>query len=93
MLEKLRRNNNSQFGRDHVFANIRRGEDFRRELPIIDYDYHRDYIEGVKQGDVLTRASIKLMALNLDFSIDKVKTELGYQPKVDFQRGIAETLE
>ena len=32
------------------------------------------------------------MALNLDFSIDKAKRELGYRPRVGFDEGIQETM-
>lgn len=42
---------------------------------------------------ILTNARIKFMALNLDFSIDKAKRVLGYQPRVDFKDGIQEALE
>ncbi len=37
---------------------------------------------------LLTRAQIKFMTLNLDFSIAKAKRVLGYQPRVDFREGI-----
>ena len=33
------------------------------------------------------------MTLNLDFSIDKAKRVLGYQPRVDFQEGIVQALD
>lgn len=42
---------------------------------------------------ILTNARIKFMALNLDFSIDKARRVLGYQPRVDFQEGIREALD
>ena len=42
---------------------------------------------------LLTRAAIKFMAMNLDFSIAKAKTRLGYQPRVDFQEGMREALD
>jgi nucleoside-diphosphate-sugar epimerase len=31
---------------------------------------------------------MKFMTLNLDYSIDKAKRELRYDPQVDFQEGI-----
>lgn len=46
-----------------------------------------------KTPPLLTRARLKFMALNLDFSIEKAKNILGYQPRVDFQQGIRETLD
>jgi nucleoside-diphosphate-sugar epimerase len=48
---------------------------------------------GSKESPVLTRATIKFMAMNLDFSIDKASTILGYQPKVDFQQGMPTALD
>jgi nucleoside-diphosphate-sugar epimerase len=42
---------------------------------------------------LLTRAQIKFMTLNLDFSIAKAKRVLGYQPRVDFRDGIIAALD
>ncbi|MBV9121813.1 MAG: NAD(P)-dependent oxidoreductase [Planctomycetes bacterium] len=41
---------------------------------------------------VITHAQFKFMLLNLDFSIDKVKRELGYAPKFGFDQGMRETM-
>lgn len=43
---------------------------------------------GKKQAPILTRARMKFMTLNLEYSIEKAKRELGYDPSVDFQEGI-----
>ncbi|MBW3599653.1 MAG: NAD-dependent epimerase/dehydratase family protein [Planctomycetes bacterium] len=50
-------------------------------------------LRGATQPPLLTKAAIKFMALNLDFSIEKAKRELGYQPQVDFQDGMREALD
>jgi nucleoside-diphosphate-sugar epimerase len=50
-------------------------------------------LRGRTTAPFLTRAQIKFMTLNLDFSIDKAKRVLGYNPRVDFQDGIVETLD
>jgi nucleoside-diphosphate-sugar epimerase len=42
---------------------------------------------------LLTRAQIKFMTLNLDYSIAKAKRMLGYRPRVDFRDGIIEALD
>jgi nucleoside-diphosphate-sugar epimerase len=47
---------------------------------------------GRKTPPPLTRAQLKFMTLNLDYSIAKAKRVLGYQPRVDFQEGILEAL-
>ena len=41
----------------------------------------------------ITQATVKFAGLNLDFSIAKARTELGYEPKVGFAEGMAKALE
>lgn len=41
----------------------------------------------------VTKPRYKFMALNLEYSIEKAKRELGYVPKVDFKQGIPIALE
>jgi nucleoside-diphosphate-sugar epimerase len=56
-------------------------------------------LEGVgrlrqsKEPPLLTKAAIRFMTANLDFSIAKARRVLGYQPKVDFRDGIRVALE
>jgi nucleoside-diphosphate-sugar epimerase len=49
-----------------------------------------------KMGDAkpprLTQARLKFLGLNLDFSIDRARRELGYAPQVGFDEGLARTL-
>ncbi|MBX6312312.1 MAG: GH3 auxin-responsive promoter family protein [Isosphaeraceae bacterium] len=52
LLHLVRRHADSQFGRDHHFAEIRTPADFRRRVPIRGYDGHEPYIARVRQGDV-----------------------------------------
>jgi nucleoside-diphosphate-sugar epimerase len=47
---------------------------------------------GATEAPRLTRARLKFMGLNLDFSIDRARNELGYRPPYSFDRGMAETL-
>jgi nucleoside-diphosphate-sugar epimerase len=47
---------------------------------------------GAEQPPRLTQARLKLFGLNLDFSIDKAKRELGYQPRTPFAEAIQETI-
>lgn len=42
---------------------------------------------------LLNMARLKFMGLNLDYSIEKAKRELGYRPKVPFEQGMADTVE
>lgn len=40
----------------------------------------------------VTQARIKFLGLNLDFSIEKARRELGYQPRIGFDEGMKQTL-
>lgn len=40
----------------------------------------------------LTQARLKFLGLNLDFSIEKAKRELGYHPRYSFDQGMAQTI-
>jgi nucleoside-diphosphate-sugar epimerase len=48
---------------------------------------------GRETPPFVTRAQIKFMTLNLDFSIAKAKRMLGYRPRVDFQEAIVAALD
>jgi hypothetical protein len=39
------------FGKDHHFKNIRSYDDFKKQVPVIDYEDLRPYIERVTQGE------------------------------------------
>jgi nucleoside-diphosphate-sugar epimerase len=49
-------------------------------------------LRGKTEAPVLSSARIKFLGLNLDFSIEKAKRELGYQPRVDFADAMRETV-
>ena len=48
---------------------------------------------GHKTPPRVTQARVKLIGLNLDFSIEKAKRDLGYSPRVNFEQGMKETLD
>lgn len=50
-------------------------------------------LRGAKSAPFITRARVKFLAQNLDFSIEKAKRLLGYEPRVDFQEGMSEALD
>lgn len=52
LFAKIRRCQSSQFGRDHHFDQIRTLDDFRRQIPIAEYDYYHPYVERVTHGEV-----------------------------------------
>ena len=47
---------------------------------------------GASAPPRLTQARLKLFGLNLDYSIDKAKRELGYRPSVPFDQAMSETI-
>jgi len=51
LLSKIRRMEDSDFGKEHGFKEIKSVEDFRKRLPLREYDYFQPYIERLKEGD------------------------------------------
>lgn len=51
LFEKLRRHASSTFGREHGFGAVRSIDDFRRQVPLQDYDSLAPYIERMKNGE------------------------------------------
>ncbi|QDT38629.1 NAD-dependent epimerase/dehydratase family protein [Stratiformator vulcanicus] len=47
---------------------------------------------GKKEAPLLSLAKYKFLGLNLDFSIEKAKSQLGYAPAVEFEQGMRETI-
>ncbi len=48
---------------------------------------------GDREPPRLTQGRLKFLGLNLDFSIEKAKRELGWRPPVSFDEGMRETVE
>lgn len=49
-------------------------------------------LRGASEAPRFNMTSLKFLGMNLDFSIDKAKRELGYRPRVSFDDAIAETM-
>lgn len=49
-------------------------------------------MRGAREAPLYTRARLKFLGLNLDFSIEKVRRELGYQPRTNFDDAMYETM-
>lgn len=54
LLDIIRKQTDTQFGRDHSFAAVRTVADYRTNVPVAPYEYVAPYIEKVQNGD--TRA-------------------------------------
>jgi hypothetical protein len=65
LMRLLRRNTRTAFGRAHSFAKIRTVEDFRRQVPVREYEDFRPYIKRVMAGerDVLTSEEPFMLAM------------------------------
>lgn len=50
-------------------------------------------LRGAKQAPAINFTRLKFLGLNLDFSIDKARTELGYRPRWSFDDAMVETLD
>lgn len=50
-------------------------------------------MRGAKESPRFNFTALKFLGMNLDFSIEKAKRELGYRPKVNFADAISETLD
>lgn len=50
LTEMLRRHAETDFGRDHGFAQVRSYEDFTKAVPVGDYETHQPYIDRVWRG-------------------------------------------
>jgi 2-alkyl-3-oxoalkanoate reductase len=48
--------------------------------------------QGATEAPVLTGARVKFLGLNLDFSIEKARRELGYRPRFSFDEGMRDTV-
>ena len=65
LLRIVRQNRSSAFGRDHGFSAIKTIEDYRKQVPIGDYECFRPYIDRARQGEksVLTDESILMFTM------------------------------
>ena len=48
---KIERHRDSDFGRDHGFAEMNSVEDFRQRMPVLTYEDHHPYVSRVLQGE------------------------------------------
>jgi nucleoside-diphosphate-sugar epimerase len=49
-------------------------------------------LRGAKEAPIFNFTRLKFLGLNLDFSIDKARRELGYNPRVSFDDAMQETM-
>ena len=49
-------------------------------------------LRGAKEAPIFNFTRLKFLGMNLDFSIDKARRELGYVPRADFNDGMFQTM-
>ena len=59
---------------------------------VAQYMENRARHRGSPAPPLLTQGRVKFLGLNLNFSIEKAKRELGYQPQVSFEQGMEKTI-
>src|SRR6516164_9138931 len=80
----------TQFGRDHGFAQIRTVADFRKQVPVAPYEYVHPYIEKVQRGDtraLLTDESVLMFALTSGTTAARKFIPVTPRYLTDYRRG------
>jgi hypothetical protein len=80
----------TDFGRDHHFASILTVDDFRRHLPIADYDYFEPYLARVRRGDtraLLADPRVYMFALTSGTTAARKYIPVTDQYLADYRRG------
>ena len=49
-------------------------------------------MRGAKEAPIFNFTRLMFLGLNLEFSIEKARRELGYNPRADFSDGIYQTM-
>ncbi len=91
LLSKLRRNADSDYGREHHFAEIRTYDDFIRNVPIQSYEDLRRYIDRVKAGDIQAlfgpKEKVLMFSLTSGTTADPKYIPVTYPFYKEYQRG------
>src|SRR5439155_22656044 len=86
----LRRQTDTDFGRDHHFASIRTAADFRHNVPVAPYEYYDPYISRVRKGEfraLLTDPTIHMFALTSGTTATRKFIPVTPQYLADYKRG------
>jgi hypothetical protein len=86
----LRRQADTDFGRQHQFAAIRTPADFRRHLPIATYEYFEPYLARVRRGELralLADERVHMFALTSGTTAARKFIPVTPQYLADYRRG------
>jgi GH3 auxin-responsive promoter len=90
LLQIVREQTATDFGRDHGFATIRTVADFRRQLPIASYEAFEPYIARVRQGDtkaLLADERVLMFALTSGTTAARKTIPITPRYLADYRRG------
>jgi hypothetical protein len=86
----LTRHADTDFGRDHHFADIHTPDDFRRHLPVARYEYFEPYLARVRRGEfraLLADTQIHMFALTSGTTAARKYIPVTPQYLADYRRG------
>jgi hypothetical protein len=86
----LARQADTDFGRDHHFADVRGPEDFRRNLPVAAYEYFEPYLARVRRGELralLADERVHMFALTSGTTAARKSIPVTPQYLADYRRG------
>lgn len=90
LFAQLKREAPTAFGRDHGFASIHSIADYRRQVPIANYDYYEPYIERVKLGEteaMFHRQKVLMFALTSGTTHSRKFVPVTQRYLDDYRRG------
>lgn len=80
----------TDFGRKHHFADIRSLADFRRQLPVLNYEYLEPYITRVGRGDfnaLLSESKVHMFAMTSGTTASRKYIPVTPRYLADYRRG------
>ncbi len=86
----LQRHGDTDFGHDHHFDSIRTVADYRKHLPISQYEYHEPYLNRVRQGNwkaLLDEPCVQMFALTSGTTAARKYIPVTTQYLADYKRG------
>jgi hypothetical protein len=90
LLQILRRQADTDFGRNHLFGSVRSADDFRRHVPVAPYEYYDPYIARLRNGDfraLVSDAKVHMFALTSGTTATRKFIPVTPQYLADYRRG------
>lgn len=91
LLQLVRRHADTRFGRDHGLVGVRNYEDFRKAVPLGNYDTLQPYLKAVYEGDAAAMfppgCEVLMFALTSGTTGDPKRIPVTRQALADYKRG------